>query len=242
MANVTHARQEYLAQVQRPERVCKLCNRTYRPKRHGALTFCSRECSFAWQGTVGAGITAEKRLYSRWSSRAKSTTPCRVCSKPIAGQSQCCSEECRRIWTRRYGRAFSISKDDRDRLPRPCRECGTVFEPVYGDKRRIYCSDACRFRAANRTDKKRRRNRLRLATVEHFTPWQVFERDGWKCHLCGKATARSARVPDPKAPTLDHLVPISAGGEHSMRNVATAHFECNWKRSDTGSAQLRLLA
>ncbi|MBX3031925.1 MAG: HNH endonuclease [Chloroflexi bacterium] len=49
-------------------------------------------------------------------------------------------------------------------------------------------------------------------------------------------------MPHPKAPTVDHIVPISAGGADSLINVATAHFECNWRRSDGGNAQLRLVA
>jgi 5-methylcytosine-specific restriction endonuclease McrA len=43
------------------------------------------------------------------------------------------------------------------------------------------------------------------------------------------------------APTLDHLVPVSAGGVHTRANVATAHFRCNIQRQTGGTVQLRLV-
>jgi 5-methylcytosine-specific restriction endonuclease McrA len=69
---------------------------------------------------------------------------------------------------------------------------------------------------------------------------EIAERDGWRCHLCGR------RVPDrpyrasPNDPTLDHLVPVSAGGDHTRANVALAHNRCNYERRADGPAQMRL--
>ena len=41
-----------------------------------------------------------------------------------------------------------------------------------------------------------------------------------------------ALVPEPLAATLDHIVPLSCGGEHSEANVQLAHFLCNSTKSD----------
>lgn len=73
-----------------------------------------------------------------------------------------------------------------------------------------------------------------MAPVTEVDRWAVYERDGGRCHLCGETVARDDF-------SLDHLVPLSAGGEHSMRNVATAHLLCNARRGVGGTAQLRLL-
>jgi 5-methylcytosine-specific restriction endonuclease McrA len=67
----------------------------------------------------------------------------------------------------------------------------------------------------------------------------VFERDGYRCHLCKRMTKRGAVVPHPKAPVIDHLVPLGPGDD-AMHNVATACFMCNSKRRDVGPAQLIL--
>ena len=85
----------------------------------------------------------------------------------------------------------------------------------------------------------------RGAYVEDVWRSKVFERDRYRCQLCGKAVKRDAEVPHPKAPVLDHIIPLAEGGTHEYRNVQTAHFMCNSIKSDGvfGAAeQLRLIA
>jgi 5-methylcytosine-specific restriction endonuclease McrA len=40
--------------------------------------------------------------------------------------------------------------------------------------------------------------------------------------------------------TIDHLVPVSAGGKDSLSNVRLAHRSCNCARGVGGSVQLML--
>lgn len=115
-----------------------------------------------------------------------------------------------------------------------CRRCGDRFNTRIQSK--VYCSTRCTKNAA----KDRRRQRKRDAYVEDVWRSKVFERDGWRCQLCGKALNRTAVVPHPKAPTLDHIIPISKGGTHEYANVQSAHFLCNSLKSDGGTDQLRL--
>jgi 5-methylcytosine-specific restriction endonuclease McrA len=35
------------------------------------------------------------------------------------------------------------------------------------------------------------------------------------------------------APELDHIIPLSAGGAHTLDNVACAHRSCNLEKGDT---------
>lgn len=78
-----------------------------------------------------------------------------------------------------------------------------------------------------------RRARKLAAFIEPVSRLQVYARDGGRCHVCGKKV-------DPKHWQIDHLVPLSLGGEHSYRNVAVACPKCNQRRYNTGPAQLRL--
>ncbi len=48
----------------------------------------------------------------------------------------------------------------------------------------------------------------------------IFERDGYKCHYCG------IKVDENNA-TLDHVIPISKGGNNSKENLVACCFECN---------------
>jgi 5-methylcytosine-specific restriction endonuclease McrA len=47
------------------------------------------------------------------------------------------------------------------------------------------------------------------------------------CGICELPVGRDAKWPDPGAPTLDHVVPMSQGGGHTLANVQLAHFYCN---------------
>ena len=55
----------------------------------------------------------------------------------------------------------------------------------------------------------------------------VFERDDWVCQLCGEPVDPSVAGPDPLAASLDHIVPVSFGGDHSIENAQLAHLGCN---------------
>ena len=59
------------------------------------------------------------------------------------------------------------------------------------------------------------------------------------CGTCHKPAKMAAEVPHPKAPTLDHIIPLAAGGTHEYANVKLAHFICNSIKS-AGAGQLRL--
>lgn len=52
---------------------------------------------------------------------------------------------------------------------------------------------------------------------------KVFERDGYECQHCGKQLTRFTA-------TLDHLQPISEGGDHSSGNLVTSCLHCNSRR------------
>lgn len=41
--------------------------------------------------------------------------------------------------------------------------------------------------------------------------------------------------------SLDHILPLSLGGAHSMANVQLAHLSCNHTKSNGGSQQLALV-
>lgn len=53
----------------------------------------------------------------------------------------------------------------------------------------------------------------------------VFERDGYKCHYCGKQLTRFSA-------TLDHIHPVSKGGDNSFDNLITACLHCNAERGN----------
>lgn len=182
---------------------------------------------------------------------------CQWCSHELpAGSSarrRYCSNSCRAragdSRARESGRATEWDAKQRARRPRKpdcveCSQCGSTFERRSNSRR--YCSDECRNRSFydSRVEKsgyresrarydKERLDRIRDQSVgAPFTSSEVFERDGFRCYLCGTLCDRAAAVPSPLAATVDHKVPLSRGGEHSLVNVGCAHFACNCRKSD----------
>ena len=52
---------------------------------------------------------------------------------------------------------------------------------------------------------------------------KVFERDSYQCHYCNKQLTRFTA-------TLDHIQPVSEGGDNSLHNLTTACLHCNSRR------------
>lgn len=126
-----------------------------------------------------------------------------------------------------------------------CRICGARFHPEYGKHSwRETCSDACSEEQSKR--RKRRKcqvykARKRSTVIELFDPFDVFVRDKWRCQLCGRKLKKEHRgTKRVDAPELDHIIPISKGGEHSKRNTQCACRKCNQEKGARELGQLRL--
>jgi hypothetical protein len=72
-----------------------------------------------------------------------------------------------------------------------------------------------------------RRVRMKNAFVESVDYLTVFEKNNWICQLCNRPVSklRDKRLVD--SASLDHIIPISKGGEHSYANTQLAHLSCN---------------
>lgn len=78
--------------------------------------------------------------------------------------------------------------------------------------------------------------------VGHVDPIRVFERDAWKCQLCGtRAPKRLRGTTDALAPELDHIIPLAAGGQHTYENTQCSHRSCNMAKGARPAGQLILI-
>lgn len=154
-----------------------------------------------------------------------------------------------RMATRRLASAAEGSQGSATWVSGPCASCGIVF--TFNQPQARVCSAICGRRISRQTYRAKHgrmdnhRHRARVVGVEYepISKARVFKRDGWRCGICGKPTKRSAKVPEPMAPTLDHIIPMNKInlGPHLYSNVQCAHFECNWRKGAGGTDQLRLI-
>lgn len=83
----------------------------------------------------------------------------------------------------------------------------------------------------------RYRARKRDAWVEDVDRDVVLKRDRWVCGICGEKIPRTAIYPDPLSPSIDHVIPLAVGGEHSYANTQASHFLCNSVKQHRGEGE-----
>lgn len=170
---------------------------------------------------------------------------------PTAHICECCGSEYQTPHaTRRYCSAACQRRAQRLRdgtLANPikgvCR-CGKPTEPQPGRPTARTCADCRReaIRRARRAAKMRRRN----VVSDDYTLAEIADRDQWRCQLCGlKVRHGRQRYPsDPDGPSIDHILPITKGGQDVRHNVQLAHFACNARKHNRvwgEGEQLRLI-
>jgi HNH endonuclease len=85
--------------------------------------------------------------------------------------------------------------------------------------------EACRQRRAERAEKAR----LSQSRPNDFynvreNRQKVYERDNYTCRYCNTTLT-------PYTATLDHLVPVAAGGDNGLDNLVTACLKCNSRKN-----------
>lgn len=115
-----------------------------------------------------------------------------------------------------------------------CKNCG---KPIWGH---IYCSEGCLKAYNNKQRKDRRLRKIKNVKHIHIDIVRLYERDKGICYLCGGVCDFKDYTKDSKGtfiagnnyPSIDHVVPLSLGGEHIWENVKLAHRICNSIKSN----------
>ena len=202
-------------------RICEVCQKRYKSSYLEQRT-CGRVC--------GRVISTRSVPNERGPSRRIDLHQCGSCFSWLSQPGRkFCSADCMRAAKRRTRVSTATPTTT------TCRNCGGAY--TTRTRRNGGTCLACQKRLA----RQRRRATKTAAFVEPVYRQRIYERDRWRCRLCGKPVKRTAVVPHPMAPTLDHIIPLAAGGTHEPSNVQCAHFICNSIKSAGGGGEQLLL-
>ena len=131
---------------------------------------------------------------------------------------------------RRLEKAEALERKRREReIPHPCLVCGKLtIKPKY-------CSNTCRDKVHNQSHDTKRRILITSNMIDKDISVEgIFRRDKGICQICGKPCNYNdfiikdgTFIAGGDYPSVDHIVPLSKGGEHSWVNVRLAHRRCN---------------
>lgn len=196
-----------------------------------------------------------KKLWCSGACRVRAT---RMPAKPTRRECQVCGLE--------FARTGNGTKCPgcRGKVRRTCEVCAAPIVVLGGGPAsRRACPGACeqqlRSRAGKATAIKRgqtgdgrrsgykaksRRRALRCAlSWDGITDQEILDRDRWRCHICRERISQKYRHPHPRSASIDHLIPLSQGGDDTAVNKQAAHLGCNVRRSNRGGGeQLALLS
>jgi len=126
---------------------------------------------------------------------------------------------------------------------RICAQCGQEFQAEASTSARPFCSQKCFIdsirlyddpRAASKASTRARKTQHRK-TWDGVTDQQILKRDEWACQIpgCELGPIQVDMVhPHPLSPSIDHIVPLSRGGDDTQANKCAAHLACNVRRGN----------
>ena len=164
---------------------------------------------------------------------------CKRCGMSYRPATRRPSVYCSRACKDRACQDALIAERAASKFVRKCLQCAAEIGPERRSDA-IFCSARCnesahmmqrKFRA--RTGDQTKMGWIRAA---------VFERDRWRCGICGGAVGQQRTYPDPLCGSLDHIVPVSQGGGNEATNLRLTHLRCNVaRRNRGGNEQLAIL-
>jgi hypothetical protein len=103
----------------------------------------------------------------------------------------------------------------------------------------------CARRKTRALAQSRARNLRHAQTWDGISDDEILERDGWRCQIPGckrRPIRRDVSSPHPRSKSIDHIIPLSLGGDDTAVNKRAAHLGCNVARGNTvGFEQVALL-
>ena len=151
-------------------------------------------------------------------------------SKIRKGGGKYCSSSCVETHSALLRERYGAERKERSRIKRWLkRQANLAEERKKARERRKANPDVTR-----RAGRKRRALKAGALVAESVSLDHVFERDHGICTLCFKRVCR-------KDASVDHVIPLSKGGNHTYQNCVLAHKRCNARKRNRSIPQQQRL-
>jgi 5-methylcytosine-specific restriction endonuclease McrA len=223
-------------------RNCRTCGRSFslettRERKGHFLNYCSINCK-----KISRRASSSKWQRKNYKPAQPTERKCKECGASfIAKGRSICSARCRKQRARKCVPEYNyMPRDPRKTI---CPLCNTDFLVQGRGKNPKYCPGCSDLgRKADRSQsvkierrkgtvprsKPRKRAKHYGVQYEPVNPFEIFKRDDWTCQICEVYTPRKLRGTSyDLAPELDHIVPISKGGPHTIDNLQCSCRKCN---------------
>lgn len=229
-----------------------LCNKHYyRLKRTGKLETKRDVESFVYKSEIdkctfdgcnnkvkAAGLCSnhykQKLKYGKpGSTLGKTGGECSIegCDKPVHSKGMCLVHYQKQ---RKYGNPLEVRQQESSEF---CTDCGKkIKSSSLGRCRKCYYKYKVSTdeEYAHKMNQRNHRRRTAILGVksEKYTKTDVFEKTNGVCHICGEVIDMTIKSPNKRSFSIDHVIPVSLGGDDILENVMPAHRGCNSSKSN----------
>ena len=216
-------------------KICPVCSNQF--EQGSGRKYCGSKCRTRHFQLLEIAKRAAKR---------KPSSYCIICGSKTTHRGRTyCSMVCRR-------KSHPPKKLPWAPVEKTCKHCSLPFLPSTASS--LYCRPYCQRRhnkdailarggrlnkgytgwTEQRKSAHQKRSAIKrgASDADRIIAKEIYDRDQWRCGICSSQVDSTISYPDPMSASLDHIVPLSKGGQHIKSNVQCSHLRCNLKKHD----------
>lgn len=214
---------------------CLYCGADISEQKIGTI-YCSEQCGYSYRyHKASKEEVGKKQLYKQIIKIIKDTSNLKIKQQ---------EEEQKQLlkMIKEKEREEKRKEEEKRKILEGTKKCIVCEQEFYNIQPNAKtCGEECRRKLKNKKRKLYDKKKMKKAVIvdKNITLRKLYIRDKGVCHICGGLcnyedyNNNDAFIVGKDYPSIDHVYPISKGGEHSWDNVRLAHHYCNTIKNDS---------